>query len=145
EPSPAQKAIGSEPAPPAESGFLRDYSQLKPGGEGKPSLLYIDPSAQWASYDKVIVEPVQFWAAPDSSVSSEDASVLCSYFDQKLKDDLAKHFKVVETAGPGTLRLDVALTDATAATPVLRTATVVVPQARTLNTIQSLARGSYLF
>ncbi len=43
------------------------------------------------------------------------------------------------------MRLQVALTDATAATPVLRTVTVIVPQARTLNMVQSLGTGSYLF
>lgn len=145
EPSAIQKAMGSEPTPPPTSGFLKDYSQLQPGGQGKPSLVYIDSNAQWTSYDKLLIDPVQFWAAPDVSISTEDQQALCSYFYNKTVEDLQKHFTVVDAAGPGVMRLQLAITDATSATPVLRTVTQVVPQARTLNMVQSLASGSYLF
>ena len=43
-------------------GFLGDYSQLTRGGEGEAALRYVNPDADWASYDKVIVEPVTVWA-----------------------------------------------------------------------------------
>jgi len=43
------------------------------------------------------------------------------------------------------MKLAVALTDASAAVPGLRTISIVVPQARTLNLIQSVATGSYAF
>ena len=127
EPSAAAKAIGSEAATPPTSGFLKDYSQLTPGGQGKPSLVYIDANAQWAGYDKIMIDPVQFAASADSTISTEDQQALCSYFYNKLREDLQKHFTVVEAPGPGVLRLQTALTDATTATPVLRTVTVVVP------------------
>ncbi len=78
EPSAIQKAVGSEPAPPPTSGFLKDYSQLTPGGQGKPSLVYIDSGTSWASYDKILIDPVQFWAAADASISTEDQQALCS-------------------------------------------------------------------
>jgi Protein of unknown function (DUF3313) len=44
-------------------GFLGDYSQLTRGAAGEAGLRYINADADWASYDKVIVEPVQVWAA----------------------------------------------------------------------------------
>lgn len=144
EPSAIQRAIGSDPHLPRPSGFLKDYSQLKPGGQGKPSLAYIDPNAPWTDYGKILIDPVQFAPAPDASTSTDDQQALCSYLYNKLKEDLQKHFVIVEAAGPGVMRLQVALTDATAATPVLRTLTVIVPQARTLNMVQSLGTGSYL-
>jgi hypothetical protein len=93
-------------------------------------LIYIDPNAEWKDYGKILIDPVQFASAPDSSISTEDQQALCSYFRNKLKEDLTKHFTIVDAAGPGVMRLQVALTDAPAATPVLRTITVVVPQAR---------------
>jgi hypothetical protein len=43
------------------------------------------------------------------------------------------------------MRLQVALTDATAPTPGLRSVSVVVPQARVLNLVQSMGTGSYAF
>ncbi len=101
EPSAIQKVIGSDPAPPATSGFLKDYSQLKPGGQRKPSLVYIDPNAPWTGYGEILIDPVQFAPAPDASISTDDQQTLCSYFYNKLKEDLQKHFVIVEAAGPG--------------------------------------------
>jgi Protein of unknown function (DUF3313) len=43
------------------------------------------------------------------------------------------------------MRLQGAITNAQAATPVLRTASVVIPQARLLNRLQSLATGKFAF
>jgi len=43
------------------------------------------------------------------------------------------------------MRLSVALTDAASATPVLRTISVLVPQARALSMLKNLATGTYAF
>jgi Protein of unknown function (DUF3313) len=51
---------GEQPPPIQTSGFLGDYSQLKPGNEGQSALVYINPNAQWSKYTKVILDPVQF-------------------------------------------------------------------------------------
>src|SRR5271169_4130888 len=55
-----QTTKGIEP-----SGFLGDYSQLQKGKKGQAALVYIDPSANWAQYTKVYVEPVQLWKSDD--------------------------------------------------------------------------------
>src|SRR5512144_471165 len=48
--------------PPADaSGFLDDYSLLRPGGAGDVALIYRDPDARWTSYDAVLCEPVTLW------------------------------------------------------------------------------------
>jgi hypothetical protein len=36
------------------SGFLGDYSMLAEGKEGEALLIYLNPNAKWASYDKVL-------------------------------------------------------------------------------------------
>jgi hypothetical protein len=56
-----------------------------------------------------------------------------------------KDFTVVDQPGPGVLVLRVALINAAGATPGLRSISVVIPQARIINGIQSLATGSYAF
>jgi len=137
--------IMGEKAPLPHSGFLGDYSQLKPGKEGQAALVYLNPAAQWSKYNKIIIEPVQFWAAPDTQVPPSDQEVLASYFYNALKENLQKHFTLVDKPGPDVMKLQTALTDATASTPVLRSASVVIPQVRVLNTAQSLATGSYAF
>ncbi len=133
-----------EKAPLAQSGFLGDYSQLKPGGEGRPGMVYVNPKTNWSSYHSVILDPVQFWSS-SNSVPVSDQKVLTSYFYDELRKNLQEHFTLVNKPGPGVMELKVAITGATAATPVLRSVSVVVPQARVLNTAQSLATGSYAF
>jgi Protein of unknown function (DUF3313) len=51
----------------------------------------------------------------------------------------------VAAPGPGVMKLQVAITDAEAATPGLRTISLVVPQARVLSTVGSLATGKQVF
>ena len=80
-----ERAAGEQPAPVATSGFLKDYSQLKPGTEGQTLLVYINPNAHWSKYTKVIIDPVQFWADPNTSVPVEDQQTLCAYFYNVLK------------------------------------------------------------
>jgi len=135
-----------ESGQPATSGFFgSDISLLQPGKEGQAAMVYINPNAQWKNYNKILLEPVEFWDAADSSVSPSDQHMLTAYFYNALKEDLQKHFTLVDQGGPGVLTLQVALTNATGATPGLRSVSVVVPQARILTGIASLATGSYAF
>ncbi len=132
--------------PPAVTSFFGDdASKLQPGPEGGAALAYIDPNAQWSKYTKIQLMPVEFWAAADTKVSESDQQMLTSYMYNKLQEDLSKNFTIVNQPGPDVLTLRVALMDATTAVPGLRSISVIVPQARVLNGIQSLATGSYAF
>jgi len=133
-------------AAPAASGFFgSDLSLLQPGQEGQAAMIYINPDVQWTQYSKVMIEPVQFWDDPDTKVSPSDQQVLTAYFYNQLKEELEKNFTIVDQGGPGVIDLQVALTNATSATPGLRTVSVLVPQARILTAGASLATGSYAF
>ena len=134
------------PLPPAVTGFFgADASKLAPGPQGGAALAYIDPNAQWSRYTKIQLQPVEFWAAEDSKVSTSYQQMLTSYFYNVLKTDLEKNFTLVDQPGPDVMTMRVALMDATTATPGLRSLSVIVPQARILNGLQSLATGSYAF
>ena len=54
-------------------------------------------------------------------------------------------FQIVDKPGPGVMNLQVALTDIEAATPVLRTVSMVVPQIRVLAMVKYAATDSYPF
>ena len=143
-PSIAQ-AEGGQPSAAASGFFGNDYSLLRPGAEGEAAMIYINPNAQWSQYNKILLEPVQFRDDSNSGVSPSDQLMLTGYFYNKLKADLQKHFTLVDQGGPGVLVAQFALTNASAATPGLRSMSVVIPQARILNGVQSLATGSYAF
>jgi Protein of unknown function (DUF3313) len=132
--------------PSGVSGFFgSDISLLQPGQEGQAAMIYINPNAQWSQYDKIMLEPVEFWDSANSTVSPTDQHMLTAYAYNKLKEDLQKNFTLVDQGGPGVLVLQTALINASAATPGLRSVSVVVPQLRIINLAQSLATGSYAF
>jgi hypothetical protein len=146
QPEAAKTVEAGGPLPAAVTGFLGpDASKLAPGPEGGAALVWVNPNAQWKNYDKVQLDPVQFWAADDSKVSTADQQTLTTYFYNALQTNLQKSFTLVNQPGPGVMKLQVALMDATTATPGLRTVSVVVPQARILNLAQSMATDSYAF
>lgn len=135
-----------ESAPTGAGQFLgSDASLLKPGGEGQAAYLYINPNVQWSTYTKVMLQPVEFWDTDNSSVSPDDQKMLCSYFYNALQQNLQKNFTIVNQPGPGVITMRVAIINASAATPGLRTVSVVIPQARILNYAQSLATGHAAF
>jgi hypothetical protein len=143
----AAKALESGgPLPSSVTGFLGpDASKLAAGPEGGAALAYVNPDAQWSTYTKIQLLPVEFWAAADSKVPTSDQATLTEYFYNQLQTNLSKSFTVVDQPGPGVMTLRVALMDATTAVPGLRTISVVVPQARVLNLAQSMVTDSYAF
>jgi hypothetical protein len=148
-PNIVQRVEGETPAPPPPSGFLgNDYSLLTPpaaGSDQKAMLRYVNPNATWSSYNKIMIAPVTFWAQDDSKVSAADQQTLCNFAYNAFSTTLIKNFTIVSGPGPGVIKLSGALTDATSAVPVLRSISVVVPQARVLSAIKMVATGTYGF
>ena len=143
----AAKAVESGgPLPSSVAGFLGpDASKLAPGPKGGAALAWINPNAQWSSYTKIQLMPVEFWAAADSKVSQADQQTLTAYFYNQIQANLSKSFTLVNQPGPGVMTLRVALMDATTATPGLRSISVIVPQVKVINVAQSMVTGSYAF
>src|SRR6266436_4161846 len=110
-------------ASPAEmSGFLDDYALLREGGPNDPALVYRAPDANWAAYDKVLLEPVTLWRSGRKSlepVPQEDLLRLVSDFQSAVRTGLGEGFRVVDQTGPGAMRIRLAITDAHASDPVL--------------------------
>ena len=109
-------------------GFLGDYSQLTPGSEGEAGLRYINSNVQWASYDKVMVEPVTVWQSPaTANIPEQDLKTAADYLYAQLRDELGKDFQLVDRPGPDTLRVEAAVTGARAANQRMVVVSSVVP------------------
>ena len=139
------KQVENREAPAAQGFFGKDFPLLQPGTKDQAALVYINPNAQWNQYTKILLEPVEFWDAPDGKLSPADQHMLTAYFYNQTKIDLQKNFTLVDQGGPGVIDLQVALVNASAAIPVLRSISVVMPQLRVINAGQSLAPGTYAF
>ena len=127
-----------------EAGLV-DVRLLEPGAKGQAALRYVEPAAKWTRYRRVMLDPVAFFGGDDTKVSPADQRMLCDYLYQSLQQALAAKFEMVTAPGPDVMRVQVALTDAEGATPVLRSVSMVVPQVRALVSLQYLATGTYTF
>lgn len=120
-------------------------AQLTPGTSEQLGLRYLNPNAQWTQYTKVMINPVTFWGGDTQKISAADQQALANYLYQDLQQKIGAKFPIVDEPGPGVLRAQFAIMDASAATPVLRTISMVIPQARALVTLKYLTTGTYAF
>ena len=123
QPEAAKAAESGGTLPRSVTSFLGPAaSKLAPRTKGRRGAGLGDPNAQWASYTKILLDPVQVWAAADSKVSTSDPQVLTEYFRNSLKTNIPQQvFTLVDQAGSGVIRLKVALMEATTAVPGLHT------------------------
>jgi len=91
-------------------GFLGDYSQLSEHLEDDVDLRYIRTGVDWKRYDKILLDPVQFWRASDveAGLSPEDAQVLADHFYGVLHENLSKHYAMVSAPQAAALRISIA-------------------------------------
>ncbi len=132
-----------------ESGFLKDYSLMKPGTGDQAKMLYIKPDVNWAKYTKVYIEPVELWKGDDKDsplgkLGTEDQQLLINYFHTALSNALSKDYTIVDQAGPDTLVLHGALTEAKKCRPVSNLVSSVVPMGMALSLVKRVIFGTGL-
>ena len=111
-------------------GFIGDYSLLTPGAEGEAVLRYVNTGADWAKYDKVLVDPVTVWgSARAGGIPEEDLQTAANFLYAQLQQELGKDFQLVTAPEPNTLRVTAALTDAEPANQTMVVVSNVVPLA----------------
>jgi hypothetical protein len=113
-------------------GFLGDYSRLEPGApEEAPALVFIDPSADFAPYDEVLIEPVTIWKREGSplDVPAGDLERLVDRLEAALRRQLGQEFAIMERPGLRTLRLRTAIAEAQGAEAVLDVTSSMPPRA----------------
>lgn len=120
-------------------------NRLTMGGKEQAGLRYVNPAAQWTNYNKIMIDPVTFWGGDSTKVSAADQQTLVNYFNQQLRKQIGEKFEIVDQPGPGVMKVQVAMTDAETATPVLRSVSMIVPQAHMLSNLKYLATGTFPF
>jgi hypothetical protein len=105
------------------SGFLGDYSMLTKGEKGQELLRYNNPKAKWASYKKIILDPVMIWrdSKIHENVPEEDLQRLSDYLYSLLYEELKKDYEMVNKPAPETLRMQVAIVSLEKSNPTLAT------------------------
>ena len=121
------------------SGFLRDYSQLKPRKGYEAQEVYVNPNARWPLYHAIHIESVSMWIADETKKHSpQETQMLTDMLYKSLHKKLSEKFEIADHADPGVLQVRAALTEAKGAHVVLNTVTTVIPQARAADTLLGL-------
>ena len=135
-----------------KSGFLGKelYDKMTPGDESKlePALRWRDPGTDFTGYTKMILDPVVLYRQPQhlgGGNSNENAQMLVNYFYNKLYLAAAKELEAVNEPGPGTVRIQAAVTDYEQSWVALDMISTVVPQLRATAEVKGLATGKPSF
>jgi len=123
-------------------GFLPQPSLLQPGGNGRAALYSLNSDISLSKYSKIILDPVQIWAAPDSQLNTIPANqrqAAANTFYSDLYNALKQHCQMVRKPGPGTLRMRFALVDAKLPNAAVNTVATYTPYASTAYGVASLA------
>ena len=93
------------------SGFLGDYTILKPTPQDKDTLGYVTPGVNWQKYNSIMVDKVLI-ITPDGDIQTDGRLLvtIADKYEALLKQKLGKEFNVVNTAGSGTIRIQTAIT-----------------------------------
>lgn len=100
--------------PVAPSGFLKDYSALKPLPEDHKVLYYEKPDVKWNTYKKLLVDPITVYYHPDAvnrNIQPDELKKLTDYFYDEIIKALGDAYPVVDDPGQDVLRVRVAITD----------------------------------
>ena len=133
-----------------ESGFLGHYSALREGKDGEALKIYINPKYQQTckTYDKVLIEPVGIWVGNNSDIATipaDDRQMLVDHLHGSLVNELGKHYQIVKTPQPGTLRIKSAITEAEGSWVALDTVSSFVPQMLVISKLKEIATGTGSF
>lgn len=128
------------------AGFLKDYSQLKKGGEGEALMVYLNPAYPriCKNYSQVMIEPVTLWTRGNQDLAglgAEDRQMLVNTLHSALSAELGQSYKIVDKGGPGTLKIRAAITEAEGSSVVLDTVSSLHPGTLMVSKAKGLATG----
>jgi len=105
-----------------QSGFLKDYSQLKPSDRVDGTMIYENPAKPLKAYNKFMVDPVVVHFAPDAKgggIDPDTLNDLATYFHSEVTKLLSENgYSVVKAPGPGVLYVRAAITQIDKTVPV---------------------------
>jgi hypothetical protein len=96
------------------SGFLVDYSRLKPGPEGGVAKVYRKQGVDYKKYSRIMLDHVVFYFKDDAAEKGIDPlkmAELSHKFHKEAQAALQGSYPLVEEPGPDVMRVRVAITD----------------------------------
>lgn len=96
------------------SGFLKDYSQLKTEKDpmGNERQIWVSPKFTGANYKQVLLDAVEFYPPPKPSETVPESTLkdLRAYIDSEMRKAIASVAPPATAPGPGVVRIREAIT-----------------------------------
>ena len=132
-----------------QTGFLGDYySKLQKGEAGEEVLVYDNPKADWAAYNKVLLDPITVWRGEKSQkegIPEEDIQTMIDNFYGLLNAEISKDYTMLTKPESGTLRIQVAVSKLEESWATLDAISNVLPPMIVLSETKKYATGKPLF
>lgn len=113
-----------------QSGFLGDYSMLKPGADDQVAMVYIKPNVDVKAYNKIMFERVRVVLSAEAENKAVDPALLSEmtdYYQNALFNAVKNDYQIVDKPGPDVLRVRVAITELKPSNPMANTMSTIVP------------------
>jgi hypothetical protein len=130
-----------------QSGFLADYPQLEKGPRGGVDLVYLKQGVDFGTYDKIMMDQVEFYFSEDSKYKGMNADTLnklSEAFHRAMVKELKDKYPFVSEPGPGVLRARFAITNLKSAIPVVASISTVMPIGLALSTVKKGLTGTHM-
>jgi len=104
----------SEREPLTFSGFLDNYSGLRPAPDESGAWTYKKPGVDFRPYTKIMLDPLVIWPSPNSTyrgLHTGSMWQLALAFQDQMSKALQDGYTIVQEPGPDVLRLRAALTE----------------------------------
>jgi len=126
------------------SGFLDDYSQLEKGNRKEAQLRYINPQTDFKAYTRILMDPVKFYSDKNCKLEGEDKKRIVDYLHATIIEQLKTNYTFVNKPSAETMRLRVAITDASGSKVVMDTISSVIPIGMAMGLVKKVATGTNL-
>lgn len=106
--------LGGALAQPVESEFIVGMPPLEPSPAVQGALAWRKGGVNFGSYDRIMLDRVQFVLADDSESRAIDPAQLTAVGQsliERIHDAMEPEYPIVDKPGPGVLRLRLAITD----------------------------------
>ncbi len=139
--------LGARDVKKAKAGFLDDYSVLEENPGPGARLRYLRKGVDWKRYDKMLLDPVQFWRGADVKAGLDEAEKqgLANYFHSTFYERMSRDYEMVSLPQPGTMRVSIAFTRLGDRNVTLDTVSTYVPQMLLLSEIKTVFTGKPSF
>ncbi len=128
------------------SGFLKDYSQLKPGGDDRAGYVYVAPGLSLAAYKRICIQPPQAYITAEQreEIGEEDLTYILSSLDAAFREELGENWEITDKPAADTLVLRMAISNAGDATGALTPFTRLIPWGRLLSRGVQVVSGEFI-